>query len=591
MARVCNAMIKLLQLCILFFRTLDCAPAGVVPENLAFHVARSGALIASVRQRTNCDTGKEINKTAVLDVPLTRARGWAVVVVNLAGQASAQIDRVVIGTGINSAHLDLEDKARMALRLLNVSEGDRQTLSSPVLEAIVHEPREGDIAKFRLCSERGELSLDTYESLKAHLVAGAQALEANGRHELAKCLQTMQGGLLFLLYWSVLGAPRCPDLFYISRLSHASGASKAVRDDSGDVVSVFSACAVSPRAVLVYNGMSKTRRETVGATDCQVSLLDAFTSHHLALFCFLTNVVREALGQDLNPSRFSSIWSFKRVEELRAAFISGSTKYLQVGIGVEDARQAKAQIVAEDSRVLEGALDSELRVRESGSSLGVTGSRLYIPVKFGHSFTRHQTNYKSSSLCQSSQFKLDDTWRNYIGALMCIVPSSTPNPHSRSLISATMVEQEVFRDISTKILKGRPLRDAQRAALSHFLKGYDTAVLAPVGCGKSILFLAAGYLAGRRGQFVLVLSPMRSIALNAQAACSEAGLIGVIYTQSTASDISFQMRTRAGLPDAHAPFDVLIVSFESWMQDSSFSELLYDARCRNLIGALIFDEW
>jgi len=595
MARICNACTHVLRFAILFYRTLATLPPDIVPERLAFHHARSSALLASTRQRTQTDLGHESNKRVLIEADETMKRGYAVVVINLPGQDSKLIDRHTICVGYNSALVCLQREVCHALGVLDVNENDRHLLSSPALKAIIHDPRARDISHFSFNEEEeGEeqaLSFDDRAQLQAYLVNKVRDLDAEKRRDVAQSMRTIQNALLFLLYWSVLGTPRCPDLFHISQTTERDSSVRFVRDKTGLGRHVFSASAISPRLIQYSCGSSKTGGDRLGEPNSQVSLLDPFTSHHLALFCFLTRIIRQALGEREDPSGFHCIWNFKDVDDLRAGFQAASQSFLQVSIGVEDSRQVKAQIAGEDTRFLDDAVATEMRVREASSALRTTHGDLYLPVKFGHTIDRHKTSYNKTSLQERSQNKLDIAWRVYIGPLMCLEVPQASNPRPRSLLPTHMPEDAVMCDISTKLLKGNPLKPVQREALSHFLRGKDTAVLAPVGCGKSLVFVASAYLAGKRGQIVMLLSPMKCIALNAASACSEAGLVPVVYTHSMADSILLQLRTRAGIPGAASPFDLIIVSFESWMGDSSFSDLLYECKSRNLLAALVFDEW
>jgi hypothetical protein len=594
MARICNACTHALRFAILFYRTLATLPHDIVPERLAFHHARSSALLASTRQRTQNDLGHESNKRVLIEADETMKRGHAVVVINLPGQDSRLIDRHTICVGYNSALVCLQREVCHALSVLDVNENDRYLLSSPALKAIIHDPRARDISHLSFIEgeeEEQALSFVDRAQLQAYLVNQVRELDAEKRRDVAQSMRTIQNALLFLLYWGVLGTPRCPDLFHISQTTERDSSVRFVRDKNGHGRHVFSASAISPRLIQYSCGSSKTHGDKLGAPNSQVSLLDPFTSHHLALFCFLTRIVRQALGEREDPSGFHCIWNFKDVDDLRTGFQAASQSFLQVSIGVEDSRQVKAQIAGEDTRFLDDAVATEMRVREASSALRTTHGDFYLPVKFGHTFDRHKTSYNKTSLQERSQNKLDIAWRVYLGPLMCLEVPQASNPRPRSLLPTHLSEDAVMCDISTKLLKGNPLKPAQREALSHFLRGKDTAVLAPVGCGKSLVFVASAYLAGKRGQIVMLLSPMKCIALNAASACAEASLVPVVYSHSMADSILLQLRTRAGIPGAASPFDLIIVSFESWMGDSSFSDLLYECKSRNLLAALVFDEW
>lgn len=597
MARICNACTHVLRFAILFYRTLPALPHDIVPERLAFHHARSSALLASTRQRTQSDLGLESNKRVLIEADETMRRGHAVVVINLPGQDSKLVDRNTICTGYNSALICLQREVCHALGVLDVNENDRHLLSSPALKAIIHNPQARDISHFSFNDEVKEeeednaMSFEDREELRAYLVSKVVGLNAEQRRDVAQSMRSIQNALLFLLYWGVLGTPRCPDLYHISQTTERDSSVRFVKDKNGSGRHVFSASAISPRLIQYSCGSSKTHGDKLGEPNAQVSLLDTFTSHYLALFCFLTRTIRQALGEREDVSGFHCIWSFKDVDDLRAGFQAASQSFLRVSLGVEDSRQVKAQIAGEDARFFDSAVATEMRVREASSALRTTHGDLYLPVKFGHTFDRHKTSYNKTSLLESSQNKLDIAWRVYLGALLCLELPQVSNPRPRSLLPTHISEDAVMCDISTKLLKGNPLRPAQREALSHFLRGKDTAVLAPVGCGKSLVFVASAYLAGKRGQVVMLLSPMKCIALNAASACTEAGLVPVVYSHSMADSILLQLRTRTGIPDAASPFDLIIVSFESWMNDTCFSDLLYEIKSRNLLAALVFDEW
>ena len=142
-----------------------------------------------------------------------------------------------------------------------------------------------------------------------------------------------------------------------------------------------------------------------------------------------------------------------------------------------------------------------------------------------------------------------------------------------------------------KILYNGPLRDMQTVALKQILEGKDAALFSPVSGGKSCAYLAPAYLAAQRGQFILLMVPMKSVAISARLAAEKAGIKAAVYGEGNRTQLLGNVMEFDGVRVTKLQFSLLIVSFEKFEGDSRLSRLIATAREKRRIAGLCFDEW
>jgi hypothetical protein len=240
----------------------------------------------------------------------------------------------------------------------------------------------------------------------------------------------------------------------------------------------------------------------------------------------------------------------------------------------------KAQITNQDAGVL----------CESKAG-GADGARGVLAALFSHTLATREYNYHGQVLSADLIGKVDVAWRTYLGLRGLDSRSVEPIfDHPVSLVPPNTNLAELWDDLGRRLYRDGSLRHSQIAALSPFLQGKSVGVFSPVASGKSCVFLAAAVLSGRRSQFVLVMSPMRSVGLNAQSSCLAAGVPALVFNAESADLVLESLRAFDGVGVSTLPFSCLILAYEGLVFDSAASTALGLAVQKNRISRIVYDE-
>lgn len=149
-------------------------------------------------------------------------------------------------------------------------------------------------------------------------------------------------------------------------------------------------------------------------------------------------------------------------------------------------------------------------------------------------------------------------------------------------------DREIDRaiDLAMKKLRYSSLKDKQREAITHFLKGYDCFVSLPTGYGKSLCYALLPYafdaLRGREGSVVLCVSPLISLMVDQRDKFSDLGLSAEYVAEIREPSVMAEVM--------HGGYQLLYVSPESLIRNPLWREILSSALYKDSLVAFVVDE-
>ena len=337
-AAITNTLNHILSYACVYFRAQP-GSGGDKVSHINYFKARSQALIASVRARLQADLGKERRASVHLDAAESAKCGFAIISVSHLELPLVAINHMTIGGGVAKAHKRLKDVLAEVFETLGLDARDARLVSDPCLCALSFEGGRNDIRDVCL---RDMQNQDLCEGLKlgSFCCDAAKRLSAAQQGPLWEQLSEVQDCILFLLYFSPLGASRGPDILNVSFLSqgHPQFVS-AIAGESGSGKSEIYCCrAPTESNIQVGMGAQKTTRGT-GVSRSLPRQLDRFSSHFLAIHCILLQV-REA--GDKEP-QFPCIWRYTSVQEILHAFPRPCSAFLGIALSLGEARQVRRE--------------------------------------------------------------------------------------------------------------------------------------------------------------------------------------------------------------------------------------------------------
>lgn len=215
----------------------------------------------------------------------------------------------------------------------------------------------------------------------------------------------------------------------------------------------------------------------------------------------------------------------------------------------------------------------------------VTSAQQYIAALHSHGLDTHQTSYHGADIQPHMVMEMDYKWTLYIGIVSLLIAALRPS----SLLPPEKSMEETLKQLGAQLYDGGELRPTQVQALTVVLRGEKhLGYFAPVSSGKSASFLGAALLSAPLGQYVLLLSPLRAVALNTLAAAEKVGVTAVMYTPESKDQVLDSLRALA--PGQVLNFSLLIVSFEAWDTDATFAAIMSESRRTSAVSRIFFDE-
>lgn len=232
----------------------------------------------------------------------------------------------------------------------------------------------------------------------------------------------------------------------------------------------------------------------------------------------------------------------------------------------------------------------DLHVTQQAGSLDALG---FISALHAHNLQTNEFNYNGQVISQNMVSEVDVRWR-----LNCSMDISTLPPaedifqHPVSLLPDGKDFDAFCDDVSDRLYNGKSLTKLQKDALDIFIKGEQhLGLFSPVGSGKSAVFLSGALASADRGQVCLLVSPLRSVALNARLSAQNAGIGAIVYDGSTKASILSAFQDHTGTEDARLPFSLLIFTYEAWVRDATLMSIFRLGQEKRIFSRVVFDEW